>query len=375
VSKLPGRTLSLKRRRRTRHAAGALLTGLAVFTFFQLGLAAAIEKVVPEVRDPLYGCRLDRIRKQLDAGRVKPFTVIMLGSSRTQSGFKPVAHEKTWGETLGRPVAAFNFGVSGGGPLTQLMNWRRLHRDGVRPDLLLVEVMPPLLSAQVPPGDYAEERLPTDRLGWKDISLLQRYAGPGRAAVRREWLQSWPVPCYSHRISLVSLMLPGLLPMPWRLDGAWKVDDRGRVRFIEADITPDRRLQALRHAHDEYQGYFSDFRLGGPACEALHELLTSCREEGAPVALVLMPEGPTFQSWYPPGAWQSTLDWVNRLGQEFDAPVINAREWIDEEGFMDSHHLLTASADEFTGKLGRECIVPSLQQTVLRSAAIAPKAP
>ena len=79
--------------------------------------------------------------------------------------------------------------------------------------------------------------------------------------------------------------------------------------------------------------------------------------------LVLMPEGPTFRGWYSPETWQAVQQWLAQLSQKYDAPLVNAREWIDDEDkFQDSHHLLASGARIFTERLAREAILPSLQR-------------
>ncbi len=233
-----------KRRTQARRACVAVLTGLAVFAVLQLSLGVGIETWLPGLRDPLYATRLARFRKRLRAGPEKPRTVVMLGSSRTQFGFRPVAEEKFWSAALGRPVAAFNFGVSGGSPLTDLLYWRRMRRDGVRPDLLLVEVTPPLLAAQVPPGDFRADHLPTAQLGWRDLSLIEHYTAGGRAGLRREWLGAWPLPWYAHRFALVSYVAPILLPQAFKQDASWRLDASGGAPLVAPPRTAEDRLRA-----------------------------------------------------------------------------------------------------------------------------------
>jgi hypothetical protein len=353
-----------RRRAQVRQACAAILSGFTLFALIQLGLAIGVDNGLQKVRDPLYGCRLDIIRRRVRMAPVRPWTVLMLGSSRTQFGLRVgIGEEKAWAETLGRPVLTFNFGIAGGGPMTELLTWRRLRRDGVRPNLLLVEVLPPLLCDQRPPRDYGETFLPTDRLSWQDLALVKRYTGSDRTDLRRDWLESWPLPWYAHRLGLMSLVRPDFLPPEYRLQGDEALDESGGLRFLEGPVTPATRVQATQRAHDGYGVFFTGFRLGGPQCEALRELLSSCRQEGVPAKLVLMPEGPTFRGWYSPETWQAIHQWLAQLSQEYDAPLVNAREWIDDENYyQDSHHLLASGAHIFTERLGRESILPSLQR-------------
>ena len=359
----PGRiSADSKRRREGRRAGVAVLAGLAAFVLLQLGLAVVVETTAPEVRDPLYGCRLERVRRRLCSAPEQPRTVIMLGSSRTRFGFRAGKEDESWGRALGRPVAAFNFGIDGGGPLMEWLTWRRLLRDGVRPDLLLVEVTPPFLAGQIPVAEFDEIHLPTSRLSWQDLPLVERFAGNERVVgLRDRWLGNWPAPWYTHRVSLLSLACPILLPHVYRLDEAWKVDASGGMGYWTAPPIPGARGGNFQPVRKGFDPYLTGFRLGGPQCDALRDLLTSCCRERVPVALVLMPEGPAFRSWYPPETWRTVQEWLGQVCREYDLPLINAREWMDEDDFIDSNHLRASGADKFTERLGREYVLPLLR--------------
>jgi hypothetical protein len=350
-----------RRRSRTQRSFVALLCGLVAFAAFQAGLAVVIEIGMPEVRDPLYGRHLHFVQNSLHAKPTNPWTVVMLGTSRALYDFRPGAVEKTWGQPADRPVAAFNFGVSGGGPLTELLIWRRLQQDGVRPDLLLVEVMPVLLCSQTHFDDFGSDHWPTTRLRWRDLALVKHYAGTRRPGLRHDWLTAFALPCYSQRCSLTSLVAPDLLVKGYGPDDQRNVDEFGGLTPLKAP-TPEERRRFTQMTREGYSGFLNGFRLGGPGCEALRELMASCRKEGVPVALVLMPEGPAFRSWYSPETLRDVQEWVTQLGRENAAPVIDAREWMAEDDFRESNHLLPGGASRFTDRLGREYILPLLRR-------------
>src|SRR5437764_14565018 len=92
----------------------------------------------------------------------------MLGATSTGYGFHAGRIEAEVRRELGRPAAVFNFGIPASGPVTHLVYARRLIADGHRPDLLLVEVLPPAL-ADLPGGPLESQSLFGDRL---------RYGGP-----------------------------------------------------------------------------------------------------------------------------------------------------------------------------------------------------
>jgi hypothetical protein len=147
-----------------------------------------------------------------------------------------------------------------------------------------------------------------------------------------------------------------------REDAFRTTDGSGWVSPPWLEPTPERRSQSLERTRREYACYLSDFRLGGPSCQALRDLLALCRRENIRAALVLMPEGDAFRSWYKPDEWRDIQAFISDLCSEFALPLINAREWCSEEDFIDSHHLLPAAAARFTDRLGREALIPFLCQ-------------
>src|SRR5437899_9492926 len=149
-----------------------LLWGLASFLLLQLSLAIAIDKWLPELRDPEYGNKLAHLRRRL-AGPEKHFTVVMLGSSRINAGFQAGPVEADLSNVLGRKIVVYNFGVTGAGPLSELIDLKRLLGAGVHPDLILVEVLSPLLASQV----TFRDRLSVDRLWHNELALMARYGG------------------------------------------------------------------------------------------------------------------------------------------------------------------------------------------------------
>jgi hypothetical protein len=74
------------------------------------------------------------------------------------------------------------------------------------------------------------------------------------------------------------------------------------------------------------------------------------------VALVLMPEATSFRAMYGPGSDGRLQHYLGDLHQQFDVPVIDARPWVEDGHFRDSHHLLLPGAKDFTEKLAREVV-------------------
>src|SRR5262249_3271592 len=102
------------------------------------------------------------------------------------------------------------------------------------------------------------------------------------------------------------------------------------------------------------------FHLGNSTPRALRQTLEVCRAEHIPAALVLPPEGSQFRSWYSPAAEEQTMAFLRELSREFDAPIIDARTWVADDGFFDSHHPTDRGGAVYSLRLGREAILPLL---------------
>lgn len=326
--------------------------GVFGFAAIQLSLAIGIEFWLPQLRDPLYGDKLHRLRERVAASDHTQPLVVMLGSSRTVHAFDAARLEQV-ARSRHRPVVAYNFGVPGAGPLTQLVNLRRLLADGVRPDLLLVEVFPPMLTRHLWAINFRQ--FPPERLWRHELKLVERYLRMvGRPArLGPPWCAAWCAPAYSHRFAVQRLVWPSLLPNDGCEHLLAKFDAGGWNRLDRAAIPPERQASALGHAKQEYGELLADYQLGGPACAALEELLEVCHQERITAVLVVMPEGPTFQSWYRPGVWPGVAAYIQGLGRRFSAPVIDAHDWMGDEQFVDSHHLLAPGAEAFSARLAR----------------------
>ena len=345
----------------TRRSRGALWWCLGTFAVLQAVCGLAVF-LLPEVHDPHYGYKAPVLLRRT-AGR--PLTVVMLGSSRTLNGFEAGRLEKYLARELGLPVVVFNFGSPGAGPFTELLYWHRLESEGLRPDLLLVEVLPPLLNGNNPTeGQW----LSPWRLWRPELSMLVRYGFPP-AALRQSWWNGWLIPSYTYRFSFMTRLLPNWLPWNLRMDGTRCRDESGWNPQFGMGQTPGQHEAKIAHAYQEWAPRLTDFRLGGPACKAIQDLVGRCKRGGIPTAMVLMPEGKTFQSWYPRSAWPQVRRFLKQLRERNGVAIIDAHNWMTEADFLDSHHLLTQGAEGFATRLGPE-VLRLLREQVQKPAVL-----
>jgi hypothetical protein len=350
-------------------ARGDLLWAALSFAVLQLGLAVAIACWLPQLRDPSYGYRIGSLVRRSAEGNGRATTVVMLGSSRTAFGLRAARAGELVRRQAGRPVVVFNFGTYGAGPVMELVTLKRLRAAGVRPDLLLVEVSPFFLAGQeqVP---YETSHISTARLTLDELRLVRQYGPPGWDP-GPGWCQAWPVPWYTHRFALLSWAAPTWLPAQLREDTWRHADDSGTPEPYRPPITTaGQRQQTVERVRRQFGEYLSGFRVGGPGCRALRDLLELGRAEQIPMMLVLVPEGTAFRSWYPPAGLAEAEAFLAGLSREFGAPLVDARGWVDDDGFSDSHHMLPEGGEAFSERLAREVLGPALERTAATAEVV-----
>ncbi len=324
---------------RRRAARRAVLWALAAVASLQLGLSVALERFKPEWRDPEYGLRLCDFQSTPRPDKL----VAILGSSRTQMGLNPAAFELPHG------VGAYNFAQSGSGPVQELLTLKRLLAAGVRPDFLLVEVLPPTLSTSLPVNRVTA----SERYDWRDLGYLEAYSDLLPAGWVRARLSPWSS---SRSVLLSRAGLGFLLPPSARRDFLWKQTRPGgwMPYFFEA-VDDERRENGLRGAHREYAECLRDLHIDPVARRAYAELLEVAATHGVGVQFFVMPESPRFKSWASPATRETVDGYLGELARASGRPVADLSAWgLPEGDFADGHHLLRHAADATSRRLARE---------------------
>ena len=336
-------------RPRRRHAPWTLFWGAAIVIVSQLSLGLYSEWNV-QIRDPLYGDKAKRLKAEYE--KSQPYTVVMLGSSRTGLAFDGLRAEKQ----MGGDGLAFNFGIPASGPIIHLIYLQRLLKDGITPDLLLLEIMPAMLAEH---ADAPREKLwfYADRMTHDEMELVINHGFP-EERVRERWWKSILFPWSMLRFQLMSKLSPSWLPWTVRFDWSKGSDARGFGTILNQTILEKERGLAIAQAKAEYAPILAGLEIGGPAVDALHEIITLCKERDIALKLVLMPEGSEFRAIYPLSVNQR----LNAFLTGLDVDVIDARQWLPDGAFRDSHHMLIPGAAIFTDRLTREVIVPEMEK-------------
>src|SRR5262249_1829968 len=158
-----------------------------------------------------------------------------------------------------------------------------------------------------------------------DLPMLASYCQDAQA-IRWTWARSAMVPGFTHRWPILSHIARWLVPYDRRIDWVFQLDQSGWTNLYGSRISSRRRQEAMARATIEYQETLRGLHVGGLPCQIVRDLLGTCRKEEIPTALVVMPEGPLFRSWYSSVARAGLDVFLRELRRTDGATVINANE-------------------------------------------------
>ncbi len=323
-----------------------------LFAGIQLGLCLFLELRHPEIYDPEYRDRLIVLRQRTREEPDRPL-LLVVGSSRITTDFRPETLPPLRTPEGDRPLP-FNFSHTGAGPLLNLMEVRRLLRLGFHPRWLVLEVVPSLLNVS---GQSTAAGLAAA----SDLPLLFQHANPWKVAGSFLWERLRT--CVSHRDACCRCCAPWLLPQIPEWDVIPLDALGGTTKCL--DTAPDaaevcRRTEVVRR---QYAPGLQEFHINPTPDRTLRELLKVCRDEKIELVLLLTPESSEFRSWYPPAARAEVEHYCAWLSQEYDVPLIDARDWLPDEAFTDGHHATPEGAILFTQRLGQRVLQPLVEGT------------
>ena len=345
-------------RRWLRHHRAAAVWLCVVFAITQLLLAVYVDQEAPAVRDPEFYLLEGMLRDRMAEKPGRP-TAMFLGSSRVAHGFDA---RRAAGE---HDAVVFNFGVPGSGPFFQTVMMDRLAADGVRTDVLFLEVLHSFYNtAGVRSLDGS--LLDGARLSYGEAVGLFDYTPKSQKGPLRRWALARALPVYRHQAELrdqigLDIFRPGEGPTP----PFAPIDPYG---YRERPIDPEKRAMLTELAHKQYDPFYTAFRFDPAAWNRLVGTIDRARARGTDVVVVLMPEGSGFRNLYTPEVRAGVDGLVRRLRTEVGATVVDAREWLPDGAFYDQHHLLPNGAKQFADRFRTDALEPALRRAEKRIA-------
>jgi hypothetical protein len=344
------------RGRSRKRARASILVAAVLVVALNVGLSAAVA-LRPGLAFAAFDRRTMLVRERIAAaGGERPALVVMMGTSRTEQNFDAGRLEQLLRREAGAPFAVVNFGAPGTGPITQQIYLRRLLAQGIRPDLLILEILH--LNCQEVGGRPFESYLfRGGLLTHGEIDLVARYGAP-REYLLDDWRRAVLNPWFEHRFQLLGRVRPSLVPPGVVVSEEGGRDAWGWRPYPLDFVTREEYERGRALSRHHYGPVLGDYRPSPDSRRALADLLELCRSERVPVLLVRMPEGDDFRAMTSPAS-RARLD---ELFAEAAAPagvaVVDAQTWMPDDLFRDGHHLLRKGAALFTERLGREHVLP-----------------
>jgi hypothetical protein len=338
----------MRRQAIQRHKRRELLWAFAGFLFVQFLLAVAIDTYWPAIRDPDWNDLLHTVISRKREAPTRPL-FLAIGSSRTEMALCAGRLNDPADQLA--PVV-INCAVQGGGPMLDHIVLRRLFAAGIRPQLVFIEAMPLQLSRR--DGTPVEERQKfSARYSGAEIAhLWPYYAQPYRLWL--PWLTARLIPCSRHQVELRDAL--GI-----DLDPAQQGNTFGRDAFGWAGCRRSFSAQEVeRHTQASlslYANALTQPSLAPGAVAALRDAIHLCQVKDISVVLIAPPEGTPFRS-FAPGVAEIHMDAVRRLAQQMAVPLIDARDWVADDGFWDGHHTTREGAERYTERFRHEVLIP-----------------
>lgn len=350
----PAESLSTRRRqsRHGRPARSVLAWSAVSYLALQLLFVIWADLFQPVIYDPEFSDRIALLRARHAEQPEQPY-VLVLGSSRMVLGFRP-ERLPTLTAADGRVAVPFNFSHTAAGPVYNLLAYRRLIREGLGPTWLVIEIMP-LLMREEWLGVYATSAVA------RELPALTPHTSPGR--LYWGYVKNRLTPWRQHRHMFMKLNFPEWLPPldHWAFQAH---SDRlgGEIETATTPSAPPNAAQLVRAAREKNGMLFDQFTVNPLAESALRRLLEECKRDGVQVALLLGPESPEFHRHYSPTALDDLKEYGQRLCREYDGRWIDAHDWLQEEHFMDGHHMCPSGQARFTDRLGKDVLANWLRE-------------
>jgi hypothetical protein len=303
----------------------------------------------PGLYDLEFDNRLRMLQQRRAEAPRRPLLLVM-GSSRALGLFRP-ERLPALRTAAGEEVLPFNFAHTAAGPSYMYLSYRRLLEKGHVPRWLVLEIMP-LIAGQESRQVYGSRMVAREFAWFRDHRELLDLA--------REYFKPRAVPWAHLRVPLIHRYAPELAVAPPGFEIAGDFDALGGARFEPAcrAPAPGEVAEKLRRDVAEKGTLLDEFHPDPVAEQSLRALVTLCRQKGTRLALVLSPESPAFRTVYSLRCYQQIGEYATRWADEFDVPLLDAREWLEEGDFIDGHHPVYSGQTRFTDRLAQELLVP-----------------
>ena len=330
-------------RRSAGQARACLIWGMIAFWTGHLVISGVMERRHPEIHDPEHFRRLALLQARR-AEQPEAALLLLVGSSRTMLAFQPEALPPLR-TAEGRAILSFNYSHTGAGPLLELVAVRRLLDAGIRPDWLVIEVMPAYLAIK------PNRSFMLGALGTADWPVMKRYLSAGDRYGKYVW-ERWLTELRYHRALAERWLRKWVQTREEQFPSCY--GPLGGYGHLRVEMSPEQTGAAWAMSRRQYEAVLGEYHIDPEAGRALQELLDLSRQEHIRVVLLVTPEASPFRAWYSAEAEAVFGPYLARLSPGNPPPLIDARQWLSDDAFYDGHHVLLHGAQAFTLRLGEE---------------------
>jgi hypothetical protein len=319
---------------------------LIAYLAIQLAFIAWADNCRPGIYDPEYEGRL-RILEQRRSERPDQPVLLVLGSSRSVSAFRPELLPPIESDA-GQELLAFNFAHTYAGPSYMYLTYRRLLEKGIVPRWIVLEIMPSLAKKQ-------HKAVYTGSIVASEFEWLVGHHETGDLVV--EYFKARALPWERLRSPIMHNYL-SCIDVSQRNFAVYADYDRlGGIKMspeIKAD--PEVVAQQVRAPNASGAHSMLTFKPDPRGERSLRALFDLCRQHGTQVAIILSSESPAFRERYTPEAYRQIGEHYRQVADEFGAPFVDAREWLDETDFSDGSHAVYSGQVKFTERIAEVLI-------------------
>lgn len=342
--------------RRTRRARSTVLVSAFVLIALNLGLAGYVASR-DGLRDPMFDLPAEHFKSRVEsAPEPRPLTIVFLGSSRTGYGIRPAVVEQIVQSQTGRKCIAHNLHVPANGPIGQMVHWQRLLDRGMRPDIVVLEILPARFSG----SDKLKEEMMSfrgDRMTWEEVQLVRGYGFPEEA--ESDWREANWNPWFGFRFQILGGIQPTWLPNTVTHHERRTEGDLGWKRPFFEKWSPDKYPEAIEANKAILFDKMQEIRFDATPANCFRELITSAQNHGTVPAIFVTPEASVIRDWYTRATNSQVRAFVTEL-QAKGLIVADGREWLPDEAFSDGHHAVRSWADAYTRKVTEAVVLPAI---------------
>ena len=323
-----------------------------------IGLALYLAKM-HGLRDPMFDLPAEHYKSRVaNAPEPKPLTIVFLGSSRTGYGIRPAVVQEIVEKQTGRKCIAHNLHVPANGPIGQMVHWQRLLDRGIRPDIVVLEILP----ARFAGSDKLEEEMSSfrgDRMTWSEVELVRGYGFPEQT--EKDWREANWNPWFGFRFQILGLVQSNWLPNNVTHHERRAESDLGWKKPFFEKFLPEKYPGAIAANKAIMFDKMQHVRFDDTPAQCFRDLIQSCREHGTVPAIFVTPEATAFREWYTPQTNEQIRAFVEELKSR-GLIVADGRDWLPDEAFSDGHHAVRSWADEYTRRVTEAVVMPAVRK-------------